>query len=110
MCLCMYFSGRPFALGIIVTASESSSDGDAEDDAVDAATDPLTTVLRDIVYALRSDIVCLVFCTIMICMWVIVFRNCDHCCVRIVVDTPVPFFQVRQSVDDGRNGSIDGAR
>jgi hypothetical protein len=72
MMLCMWFSGRPFALGISVTASESQAEGAVDDDMTHDLDDSMavTSVLRDVVYALRSDLIVLIFCTIIICMFV----------------------------------------
>ena len=74
MMLCMWATGRPFTLGILVTAAESStSAADADDsegvDDIDVSRGSTWTVLRELVMLLRSDLIVLVICTLMICMY-----------------------------------------
>lgn len=73
MVLCMWATGRPFTLGLLVTAAEAStSAADADDskglDDVDAARGAAATVLRELLLLLRSDLIVLAICTIAICM------------------------------------------
>jgi Trk-type K+ transport system membrane component len=69
--LCMWATGRPFTLGILVTASESSISSDDSDgvDDIDSSAGSAWTVLRELLMLLRSDLIILVICTLMICMY-----------------------------------------
>ena len=71
MMLCMWATGRPFTLGILVTASESSISSDDSDgvDDIDSSAGSAWTVLRELLMLLRSDLIILVICTLMICMY-----------------------------------------
>lgn len=74
MMLCMWATGRPFTLGILVTASESSISSDDADDSdgvddIDSSSGSVWTVTRELLMLLRSDLIILVICTLMICMY-----------------------------------------
>jgi Trk-type K+ transport system membrane component len=60
--LCMWATGRPFTLGILVTASESSISSDDSDgvDDIDSSAGSAWTVLRELLMLLRSDLIILV--------------------------------------------------
>jgi Trk-type K+ transport system membrane component len=73
MMLCMWATGRPFTLGILVTASESSISADDADDSegvddISSSSGSVWTVLRELLMLLRSDLIILVICTLMTCM------------------------------------------
>jgi hypothetical protein len=96
MMLCMCLTGRPFAVGIITTAAESdvhdvAASADADDVRLDDngkttntnATAGISSLaglfasfrataaalLQELFYSLRSDLLVLVICTLMICMY-----------------------------------------
>jgi Trk-type K+ transport system membrane component len=74
MMLCMWATGRPFTLGILVTASESSISADDADDSdgvdeISSSSGSVWTVFRELLMLLRSDLIILVICTLMICMY-----------------------------------------
>lgn len=85
MMLCMWLTGRPFMVGIVTTATESNvleSDtvaaAAAEKEESTVATEKsvaasvgatVAALLQELFYSLRSDLLVLVVCTLMICIY-----------------------------------------